>query len=112
MVDRISLLLNKLGFWHLPAVYASLLLPPPKDLADHLLNSASILTLIVLRSTTPVIPLQGCSGSRHGKQGFLVLGSTSYFWIYVQGAGPITCKILDTKAQCLSGKRLYIVKGT
>ena len=41
-MDRISPLLNKLGFWHLPAVYASLLLPPPKDLVDHPLNSTSI----------------------------------------------------------------------
>ena len=41
-MDRISPLLNKLGFWHLPAVCASLLLPPPKDLVDHLLNSTSI----------------------------------------------------------------------
>ena len=41
-MDRISPLLNKLGFWHLPAVCASLLLPLPKDLVDHPLNSTSI----------------------------------------------------------------------
>ena len=58
MVDRISPLLNKLGFWHLPAVHTSLLLPPPKDLVDYPLNSTSILTLTVLRSNTPVVPLQ------------------------------------------------------
>ena len=41
-MDGISPLLNKLGFWHLPAVCASLLLPPPKDLVDLPLNSTLI----------------------------------------------------------------------
>ena len=41
-MDRISPLLNKLGFWHLPAVCTSLLLPQPKDSVDLPLNSTLI----------------------------------------------------------------------